>query len=720
MSGNFCKRIKSLSIFSALPIVLLLILWLATAAWAREEEGEPAPAGEAVATDIQATNDDGGPWELGIHGTAGDLPTATAAERAGMRYWLEPANNWVVRYSYAESSAWEKDFKRAALGGWENDYIDAVDLQFYVGHGWPGGFTFANATQSDGSIVPNDCSRSWGDGDNEWLALTSCQVLADSNLSQWANCMNGQHLIMGFVTNASAYNNASSTQAYHFGRYIMQNYTMPQAWYKACDVAQRGRVTRTIINELACLNDKPNTGSVCADSLDTDWWYQTHSCGTETAIYVPAEDIQALPVYRMKAYSLEEAKADFENLGSIFGIPVTETLSAAAVDQSGPMFFVSTSTVNSRTLEMDRYSGIFNYSDLDELWTSKQALQAMSVSAASSNFISSDDAKQIADNFLRDKKLNAEGAVFYEVIADTISNRIDTADPTMAASLDKVEQLPLLYQVIYSRRIISPLITAAGVSQGVEFSVVGPGAKQKVYVPVAAPVGAASVLDTVPVGVQGGWREIEPMVNAATGEAVQVTILTVDQVKALYMALPEDVSLNSIPLDIESRTILSETIAYWEEATGVSQGELIPVYELKVKMTERQSKEIFEEYVYVPASELYMRPLARIISAPTEIKAGQAISLTAADASKTLKSLHIADFDLVLGSGDYIYEWYLNGEKIGSGRTLSNFVVPFDDDGRDTTLQFELRVTDIQSPNESFSTAKIASPQRLFLPTVIR
>jgi hypothetical protein len=720
MSGNFRRRTKSLTIVSIMPVVLLLILWLATVAWAGEEEGEPTPVGETVAAGIQGAYDDGGAWELGIHGTAGDLTSATAAERAGMRYWLEPASNWVLRYSFAEISAFEKDFKKDSLGGWENSYIDSVDLQFYVGHGWPGGFTFANATQSDGSIVPNDCNRAWGDRDNEWLALTSCQVLADSNLSQWAACMNGQHLIMGFVTNASAYNNASSTQAYHFGRYIMQNYTMPQAWYKACDVAQRGRVTRTIINELACLNDKPNLGQICADSYDTDWWYQTHSCGTETAVYVPAQDIRQLPVYRMKAYSLEEAQTDFENLGDIFSIPVTETLRATAVDQAGPLFFVS--TVNSRTLEMDRYSGIFNYSDLNELWTSKQALEAMSVSAASPNFISSDDAKQIADIFLREKKLNAEGAVFYEVISDTISSKVDTQDPTMAASLDAVEQLPLLYQVIYSRRIISPLITAAGVSQGVEFSVVGPGAKQKVYVPVAASVGAASVLDTVPVGVQGGWREIEPMVNAATGEAILVTILTVDQVKALYLALPDDVTLNDIPLDIESRAILSETIAYWEEATGVSQGELIPVYELKVEMTERQSKEVFEEYVYVPASELYMRPLARIISAPTEVKAGQAISLTAADASKTLKSLNIADFDLVLGSGDYTYDWYLNGEKIGSGRTLSNFVVPFSDDDRGNTLTVELRVTDIQSPNDSFSTDKaiITGEQGFFLPVVVR
>lgn len=726
MSTQTRIRSKPWSVFYTLLIALLMVLLMVSAAWAGEEDEKPGGgSGETEAASVDApqkTSDDGGNWELGVHGSAGNLTAATAAERAGMGYWLSPASNWDWKYSYAEASAWEEDFKRAALGGTENSYIDSVDLQFYVGHGSPGGFTFDNNTHDDGTLTPNDCNRAWGDNDNEWLALTSCQVLGDSNIGNWAACMNGQHLIMGFVTNASAYNNMSSTQAYHFGRYIMQNYSMPQAWYKACDVAQRGRTTRTIINELAHLNDKPNLGQVAADSFDTDWWYQTHACGTESATYVPTAGLETLPVFRMAPYSLEEAASDFTNLGNVFGIPITPTLAAQSTGQVDTGYF--TGTVGGLALEMDKGSGIFNFSNLDQLWTSTQAQQAMAVNVASANYINEDDARTIADRFLNASNLSGTGATFYEVVSDTISSEINTTDAALVASMvTAANETPLLWQVIYSRRISATVVSAAGVAQDIEFTVVGPGAKQKVYVPTAAPPEVRSRLETNPIGVQGGWREIAPAINAATGEALTVNILTAEQIRSLYLALPEDVTLNDIPLDVSNREIVTHTVAYWEEASGISQGELIPVYELTVKMTERQSQAVTEEHVYVPASQLYMRPVARIITPPTEpIVAGASITLTAADATQTLKALGLADFDIVLGTVDPSYEWFLDGVSIGSGRVLRNFVVPFSANSRDIKLLFEVRVTDLNSPNQSFSTDNIslAGSQGLFLPSITR
>jgi hypothetical protein len=253
------------------------------------------------------------------------------------------------------------------------------------------------------------------------------------------------------------------------------------------------------------------------------------------------------------------------------------------------------------------------------------------------------------------------------------------------------------------------------------------GAKQKVYVPVAAPVGAASVLDTQPVGVQAGWREIEQAVNAATGDALYVTILTAEEVKALYLELLDKVALNDIPIQVESREIISHTIAYWEEPVGVEQGELVPVYELKVKLIEAQTNAEVEDFIYVPASPLYMRPVAKILDAPTApISAGTAISLTAADATKSLKELGLGDFDFVLGSGgedDYQYDWYLDGELIGSGQTLQNYVVPFSADTRNLSVTIELRVKDTQTSNpNTIATDKavITSNIGIFLPAVTR
>jgi len=376
---------------------------------------------------------------------------------------------------------------------------------------------------------------------------------------------------------------------------------------------------------------------------------------------------------------------------------------------------------------MDKGSGIFNFSNLDQLWTSAQAESAMAVNAASLNYIDNDDARTIADNFLRTSNLSGSGATFYEVVSDTISSSpMDTSNLALAAaSVNAANETPLLWQVIYSRRLTATVVSAAGVSAELEFSVVGPGAKQKVYVPVAAPSEARSVLETKPIGMQGGWREIAPAVNAATGEALSVNILTAQQVRDLYMALPDDVTLNDVPLDVSNREIVTHTVAYWEEASGVSQGELIPVYELTVNLTERQSQAVSQEHVYVPANEQYMRPIARIISPPTEpIMAGTAITLTAADASKTLKTLGLADFDFALGRDldSLTYEWFLDGQKIGDGRVFSNFTVPLSQEDKNITLLFELRVTDTGSPNQSYSTATISlsGSKGIFLPSVIR
>ena len=75
-------------------------------------------------------------------------------------------------------------------------------MQWYTGHGWPGGFTFKNTTQNDGSIVPADAN--WGNGDLEWMQLESCQVLQDTNGSadyfqRWGGAINGLHMLNGFT-----------------------------------------------------------------------------------------------------------------------------------------------------------------------------------------------------------------------------------------------------------------------------------------------------------------------------------------------------------------------------------------------------------------------------------------------------------------------------------------------------------------------------------------
>ena len=110
-----------------------------------------------------------------------------------------------VNFDWRGKNAWEQDFKETALGGDDGNYVDDVDIQWYTGHGWSGGFTFEDSTHDDGSIVPGDAS--WGTEDLEWLNLESCQVLRDTNgaadyFGRWGPTMDGLHLINGFDTNA--------------------------------------------------------------------------------------------------------------------------------------------------------------------------------------------------------------------------------------------------------------------------------------------------------------------------------------------------------------------------------------------------------------------------------------------------------------------------------------------------------------------------------------
>lgn len=720
----------------ALACALVLLGW--TAAYAQADE--PLPAGAADGAAVSA--DDGGPWELGVHGSAGDLTAATAAERTGMWVWL---NGWFVqRYSYGENLAWEQDFKRSALGGYENYYIDAVDLQFYVGHGAPGWFSFHNASHTDAGIsAPNDCNTSWGDGDNDWFALTSCQVLADSAIGRMAQCMYRQHLILGFVTNASAHNNYWDTQAYHYGLRLRVGYSQTQAWFSACDVAQRGRTTRVIAEEVNCFNDNPYWGSVCADTYDNDYYWQTHACGTASASYVPAGEILELPVMAVAPYSLDDATADFQALGNAFNVPVTETLRAAGLlgtneDVDPPTnpadspFLVANSGGTSgdnpgTVLTMDDGSGLYQFSDLNNLFSSASVQAAYSVNAAAADYIDGVDARRIADTFLNNNGLMDGGAVFYETVQDTAGNlprgNVSAADVAQA-------EVPTNWQVIYTRVLNQDVVNAAGASVPVTFTVVGPGAKLKVYVPLTGQVNAAGEVEAAPIGAQGGWRNVQPLVNAATGEAVMTTILDPDTAAALYLALDDKVTMNTLPMTISNRSVLSSTLAYWESVAGASQGELIPVYELTVDITEAETGQHSTEFVYLPASPKYMRPFADITNAPLSAMAGSTISVTAAAANQTLAQNGYAGFNFAMGydgeAGDYIYEWYLNQNTpdariAGCTSRTCTFTVPSNIGEKESTFTVLLVVKDASSPNQSEGTDAVdVLVPTLFLPTVTK
>jgi len=701
------------------------------------EGPSPEPGREILGGAAPTGYDDGGSWEVGVHCSGGNL-AAYAWSEGWYLYSKLRSRGWNGRYIYNDYWAWEEDFKRYALGGKEYMYLDTVDLQFYVGHGGPGAFTFANTYHDDKWLTPNDCYRSWGDGDNDWVALTSCKVLADSNLSAWARCFKGTHLILGFKTNAAAYL-GTGTQGYRFAKYLTwpYNYRVAQAWYKAGDVSQpSGRIVRALINELTYLNDRPGVpgGVTSWDSTDWDAWVQTHYCGSEPARHVDVAALDGqMPVYRTQPLDLEgEAIPLYNHLGDVFGVTVTPTTSLMAPVLNATEVWHSQS--DGRDLEMDSSGGLYAYTDLNNLWTYTQTLQAYSLQSGQL-LRTADDARATADSFLTDNGLMSPGAQFYEVVTDTISggSLITTTAATMQASLLQAEQ-PLVYQVIYSRILTYTLPGSSSLSQAstIEFSVVGPGSKQKVYVPLTSGQSARLAQDGPSVlGAMGGWRRVQ---QPGTSLQAEVPMLTAGQVYALYEQLGERVTLNNIPIEADAREILTHTVAYYEEAAGISQDQLTPVYALTVRFSQ-EGVEVATDSAYVPVNETYMRPYAEIESAPSDrLAVGQEITLTASDASKTLTELgYTGALTFTLGSGDpddYLYLWYLNSveddNQIASGVYASagtiTHTVSTDLVMREGTAQQRviLKVLDISTNLSSLDAATFAVVPPVYLPLIIK
>ena len=730
---------------AALLILAALLLGLPSTL-AQEPPGggtEPAGTGGLGALDTAATADDGGRWEVGVHHSACKESWDTEAstqEGWGLYKKLTDwcgwgSNNWRGRYRYGNTYAWEEDFKRSALGGKEHIYLDTVDLQFYVGHGGPSSFTFCDTSHDDKWLTPNDCYRSWGDNDNEWVALTSCKVLADSHLANWARCMKGTHLILGFKTNAAADMSYSGTQGYWFARYICSGYKVAQAWYKAADRSQpTGRVVRALINELDCLNDRPSSGYVCSDSWDWDAWVQTHTAGSEPARYVDVEALNGtMPVFEFAPFSLADAETKYEGLGTVFGITTTQhaprSLSGCALQQADTAMW--TDLADGHELEMDSGSGLYGYTDLNNLWTYTSTQAALSGEA----IVRADDARRTADAFLTNNGLMPEDAQFYETISDTLSGGdiVSGTLSAMNASLLDNEQAEV-WQVIYSRIIpYTPFEAQGGEQDTIEFSVVGPGAKQKVYVGTSsAMVNTLNENDVPILGAIGGWRPLAALPSAMGYESVEtVDILTPAQIYTLHDQLNDLVSLNQPPIQADGTEIMTHTVAFWEDSAGTEQSGLIPVYDLTVSYT-LGSEFVAADHVYIPANETYMRPFAEIASAPTEmVQTGDTIGLSATDASMTLAALgYDGSLDFALGYGfpdDYLYTWYKNSpepeNQIGVGQAIS-YTVEYDvvarDGGRQQTIILE--VTDTANPDQLSTTASTTLDvyPRVFLPLVMR
>ena len=700
-------------------LTLLLLAALLFGVQPAKVEAQPGPDDTLVVqkTGPEQANgwDDGGAWEVGAESAGGSLAPYAYSE-ASYLYNRLGACGWNRRYLYNNSLSWEEDFKRANLGGTENYYADSVDLAFYIGHGSPWGFTFDATTHDDSTLSSNDCSGAWGDLDNEWVALTSCQVLGNANLNGWANCMNGSHQILGFITNAYA-RTGTGTQGYNFANYLCNNWTVTAAWFKACDVTQpAGTAVRALADKLADYNDRPWSGISAADTTTGGYWWWDHACGSPLPQPMDTAPLEGqMPVFRTVPLSLDEANQEADHLGSVFAVPPPVVALATADDDlwhsgdgSGP------------DLEMDPNSGQFAFYDTANLWNTAGAVQAQAAGPS----ITLADARQIADHFLQQNGLMPGDAQYYETVADTINSQPSNDLAAQAAGAGD----PTVYQVLYSRHVQGTVLAQDGSAVTTDFMVTGPGGKLKVYVDTAAPTAASAGADPV-LGTLGGWQKVQqPGASRGPAFAETVPILSEAQILELFAKLPNQVVINTPPIDADSSQVLSTTLAYWEEGMGTAQSELVPVYALHVSWM-KDGAELLKDFAYIPANQGYMRPFARVLTSPTSpVNVGQSITLVAEDATKMLSELgYPASLNFFLGTGDYQYDWYLGGldlaNRIGGGRTF-NYVVKADAEahGDSTQQTIILKVTDIGGADLRSNTANavITVNPRITMPLMLK
>ncbi|MFW9924872.1 MAG: DUF6345 domain-containing protein, partial [Candidatus Thorarchaeota archaeon] len=179
-------------------------------------------------------------------GTSDYLPEAYgAAHRFYNRFASIP--NWQQKFLFADDAAWEEDFKwvNGVGGGTDTNYIDAVDIALYYGHGNGNGFSFHSSCKFDDNWLHRTEAK-WGDGDLEWILLYSCEVLAykyedwvgaspgtsqiNNVFERWGHALQGVHMICGWRSKGPSVEGAADRCLLT----LLEGKTVKNSWFKAC------------------------------------------------------------------------------------------------------------------------------------------------------------------------------------------------------------------------------------------------------------------------------------------------------------------------------------------------------------------------------------------------------------------------------------------------------------------------------------------------------
>ncbi len=589
--------------FAGLVVILLMLLVLASQAAA--DPGVPGVGSEPVGP---ASADDGY-WDVGAEHQADAPPSGSGG--SDLPLCQTSAVNFYNRlrafgytgsnsFLYANSLSWQTDWKRAAKGGSENYFADNVDIAYYCDHGNTGAVYFPWGHTSNW-LVPNDCYQSWGDKDNEWMAFGTCLTLTDRG--GWANCMMGQHLILGYITVSY-----DADEGGTWANQLLAGKTVTQAWFTMCDITQPSSViARVIAEDSRHFSDKiwGKGGPAYGDYVDNYYYWLDHQCYKPVPVKVDPSAITAMPTYEVNQRQVDPAYV--ENIAGALGIE------GQVQPTENGYSLVDTSDGMTRTLEVDTASGGYVYQNTNTLWVPPAPGQPSALPGP-------DEAVALANGFFLANAQALPGAQ-YRVNGEGFTE--STSEVKKSSALLGAEQVVQTegvdVMVSYGRNL------AVGLAQGgvADVSVAGPGASTKYYIAPSETVQAAAAAG--PAGLMGGSRDV-----AATGHTVPVQ----GPDKAWDAFLDDhQLAIVTIPLDADTfvRHPVSDTLAYYEQPHGISQQEMIPVYVFTADLFKGNELLAANSLIYVPVSPDYYPPNITI-TAPAPgygAVAGQKITFTA-------------------------------------------------------------------------------------------
>lgn len=592
-------------------VVLALLLSAMSASAAVPTARLEGPAGP------QGTHDDA-PWDLGAEyvsdwppagASGGDLPMCSTSAwnfRNRLRaFGYTGADSFI----WGNQNAWITDWKSAASGGNEEEWVDDVDIAYYCDHGSSGSVAFGWGP-GDTTLTPNECWRSYGTKDNEWMAFGTCLTL--TNHLGWANCMYGQHLILGYITVSY-----DADEGGVWANQLLAGQTVMQGWFNMCDITQPSSVkARVIAEDWRCAYDKiwGKGGPYCSDYWDMYYYVYDHSCYKAEPTKIDTSILAEVLTYKVDQRNVDAGYV--QNLAGVLGME-----GAAQLSPDGQQWtLTNTSPGMSLTLTIDTASGGYNFQNLAALWTPPNPEQPTPLPSPT-------EATTLANGYILGHQalpgtLNINQDKIYAATESQEtwgkSSTAQTSAVLAAAGMDVM--------VSYERKpLATGAISASGVAQ--TGSVTGPGSATKFYYGGTSAAAAGNpAAQQLPAGLLGGSRDV------TSGPAVAVT----GAGKAWDNFLANHgLAIVNVPLDADEIVldpldpVANASFSYYEQPKGISQKELIPTYVFTADFKKGGEIIANNTLVYMPASTDYYPPVVQIDAplANGTIVAGTQISL---------------------------------------------------------------------------------------------